>query len=381
MEWVTCENTYEESWRRLLEYANFDIAIEALINIHGPENARNKSNYRKQAEQIRVSLLQAKEYFEAVKNSSLFTKPNHLYYGSVALSVACMLLRGDGSKSLDFLRKSKINSQHGFDFTFSSNTNRAKSGLDLLEHSFVKIAPNGHFSNWYGTLPKLQRVGGLVKKTNKSVTSTNFERIGSYEISDYLNLVGNKRSLLELIKQLPDMSNELQRYGIKTTTARGKHEISINLQNNKTEHIFTFHSSSSHEDLINILKNFTCENGVCFSIDIQPGATNGFVRTKKDTKLKFSYPDSRETIDHSTIYYEEKISTPEVVDAFQISYGLSMLSRYFPDVWVAFLESHCKGANVVERLTSILTTKIPTLMLSQMSGRQYIISTHRPFWH
>jgi hypothetical protein len=132
---------------------------------------------------------------------------------------------------------------------------------------------------------------------------------------------------------------------------------------------------------MNIVKNFTCENGVCFSVDIQHGETSGFVRTKKDNNLNFSYPDSRETLDNKTIYFQEVFSTPEILDSFQISYGLSMLSRYFPDVWVAFLESHCKGAKLVERLSSILTTKIPILMLNQMSGRQYTISTHRPFWH
>lgn len=381
MEWITCENTYEESWRRLLEFANLEIATEAIINIHGPAPAGKANNYRKQAEQIRVSLLQAKEYFEAVKNSSLYTKPNHLYYGSVALSVACMLLRGDGTKSLDFLRKTKANSQHGFDFTFSSNANRAKIGLDLLEHSYVNIAPNGHFFNWYETLQKVQKVGGLVKKINQFITNTNFETIGSYVISDYNNLVGKKRSLIDIIKLLPDMSSELRRFGIETSTARGDHKLSVNVQNKQTEHIFTFHSAPSYDVLMKIIKRFTCENGVCFAIDVQYGETTGFVRTKKDINLKFTYPDSRDTLDHYTIYFEEEFSTPEIVDSFQICYGLSMLSRYFPDVWVAFLESHCKGAKVVERLTSILTTKIPTLMLSQMSGRQYTISTHRPFWH
>lgn len=352
MEWITCENTYEECWRRLLEYANFEIAIEAIKNIHGPDPS-DSNNYKKQAEQIRVSLLQAKEYFEAVKNSSLFTKPNHLYYGSVALSTACMLLLGDGTKSLDFLRKSKVNSQHGLDFTFSSNAKRAKMGLDLLEHSFVKIVPNGHFSNWYGILPKIQTVGALIKKTNKSVTQTNFEGIGTQKISDFNELVGIKNSLINIIKRLPDMSSELHRYGIKSNTARGSHSININLQNNQSEGVFTFHSASSYDVLMNIVKKFTCQQGVYFSVSIQYGETSGIIRTRKDKALSYTYPDSRETIDHQTIYFEEEISIPEIVDCFQISYGLSMLSRYFPDVWVAFLESHCKGAKLIELLDSV----------------------------
>jgi beta-phosphoglucomutase-like phosphatase (HAD superfamily) len=106
MEWVTCENVYDESWRRLLEYANIELATEAIREIHG-EDPKKEKNYKTKAEQVRFSLLQAKEYFEAARTSSLFTQPNHLYYGAVALSTACMVLRGDGDKSLDRLRQSK----------------------------------------------------------------------------------------------------------------------------------------------------------------------------------------------------------------------------------------------------------------------------------
>ncbi len=381
MEWITCENTYEESWRRLLEYANIELAVEAIEEIHGAPPSGNYYNYKKQAEQIRVSLLQAKEYFEAVKNSSLFTKPNHLYYGSVALSVACMLLRGDGTKSLDYLRKSKNNSHHGFDFSFSSNTKKAKIGINLLEHSYVKIAPHGHFANWYGTLLKAQPIAGLVKKKYNNSTMTNFDRIGSYEIADFDNLKGKKESLIDIIKRLPDMSSELRRYGIEFYTARGEHIEIINMGNKQRESVFSFHDSPSYNVLMSIVKRFTCPAGVNFSIEIQYGATSGFVRTRKDKQWDYSFPDSRETTDHKTIYFKENFVTPEIVDAFQICYGLSMLSRYFPDIWVCFLESHCKGAKLVERLIAILISKIPTLMLNQISKQQYRISTHRPFWH
>lgn len=381
MEWITCENTYEESWRRLLEYANIEIALESIISIHKLDPSGDMSNCKKQAEQIRVSLLQAKEYFEALKSSSLFTKPNHLYYGAVSLSVACMLLRGDGTKSLDFLRKTKGNAHHGLDFTFSSNMHQAKKGFKLLESSFVNIASTGHFSNWYSILPKVQLAYGLIERFTASGKATSYERIGSYEICDFSKITGRKHSLLDLIKRLPDMSYELHRYGIQINTARGTHTLRLYDNGNMKESIFTFHSSKSYEDLMSIVGKFYCEHGVNFEVDIEYGKTNGFVKTRTDKVWNYSYPDSRETIDNNTMFFSEKMDTPEIVDVFEISYGLSMLSRYFPDIWVAFLESHCKGAKLVERLISILTTKIPTLILNQMAQRQYIISTHRPFWY
>lgn len=133
MEWITCESIYDESWRILLEYANIELAVEAIESIHGKSTSKMKANYKKQAQQARASLLQAKEYFEASRSSSLFTQPNHLYYGAVALSTACMLIRGTGEKSLDYLRKDPKNAHHGLEFTFSANTKAVKKGTKLLK--------------------------------------------------------------------------------------------------------------------------------------------------------------------------------------------------------------------------------------------------------
>ncbi|NJD91208.1 MAG: hypothetical protein FIA91_06805 [Geobacter sp.] len=381
MEWITCENTHEESWRRLLEYANVDLAIEAIESIHGKSTPQIKANYKKQAEQARVSLLQAKEYFEAARSSSLFTQPNHLYYGAVALSTACMLIRGDGSKSLDFLRNNSKNSHHGLDFTFSSDQKAAKQGIKLLENSYVKICPNGHFSNWYSTLIEQQDVGALHTRVMNGHSTSNLEVVGKYNIPKFNELINAKYSLDCIIKRLPDLQSELGRYGLHSNSVRGEHKIIIDLKNQQNENIFVFHSSPSYEVLMSVIEEFKCDEGVCFSVEVEHGAKSGIVRSRKDKDWSFSFPDSRESLDHRVFFFKESVITPEVVDLLLISYALSMLSRYFPDIWVSFLESHCKGSKLVEQIVHLLTMKLPTLMLNQISGRNYIISTHRPFWH
>ncbi len=37
-----------------------------------------------------------------------------------------------------------------------------------------------------------------------------------------------------------------------------------------------------------------------------------------------------------------------------------MLSRYFPDIWVSFLESHCKGTKLIDLIIRVLINKMPT---------------------
>lgn len=381
MEWITCENTYEESWRRLLEYANVELATDEIVRIHGESN-NNLSNYKKQAAQVRVSLLQAKEYFDAVKNSSLYTQPNHLYYGTIALATACMLLRGDGSFSLDFLRKDKKNQHHGLDFTFSSSSSLAKSSLSLLENGHVKICPNGHFGNWFKSLNLKQVEFGLVRQLYKQNASEAYDVVGVYDLPKFNELSNVKRSIIELLKKLPDLNNDLSRYGIRPESARGDCLLINDVEKKIQSLNFTFHSCASRDILAKIIiDRFECEEGVIFCYDINPNETSAFVSTKPNVSFSYSFPESRTTLDHKNIYYLEKINLPEIVDLYLISYALSMLSRYYPDIWVSFIESHCKGAKLVERLMSVLVTKIPILMLNQFTDRQFVISSHRPFWH
>ncbi len=381
MEWVTSENIYDESWRRLLEFANVELAIEAISSIHGKASKSTLPNYKKQAEQARVALLQAKEYFEAAKVSSLYTQPNHLYYGSVALSTACMLVRGDGKKSLDVLRQNSKNSSHGLDFTFSSDIRQSKIGLNLLDSSYVKIHPNGHFSNWYSTLLSTQNLTAVKHLRMRQGSRRNMAYIGSFQISEFSDLKGMKKDLMFLLARLPDLYSDLGRYGVNLDSARGELNVYHDEIANQEYKEFVFHSSPSPESFLKVIENFVCEAGVNFEYGFFDGSNSGFVRSRKDKRWEFSFPDSRTTMDHQTIYYAEPLGTPEVVDLFLVCYALSMLSRYFPDVWVSFLESHCKGAKLVERIVRVLTLKMPNLMLNQMTGTELVISNHRPPWH
>lgn len=381
--WITTDNQYEENWRRLLVYANIEITLDTIVKRHGNYTAKTKPNYIKQAKQVRVSLLQAKEYFDAARSSTLFTQPNHLYYGAVALSTACMLIRGDGSKSLDFLRNNNKNAHHGLNFTFSSTKNGAQKDIDLLKNSYVQILKNGHFSNWFDTLETNQPLYALIKSVSQQYNSThtNLSYSGISKLPLFSTLIKQKTPLDILIKRLPDLFQDLLRFGVNVDAARGQQVIIDNLDTQEQQHEFVFHGASSSQALQQIIQQFNCSNGVCFSINVLNGATTGIVTTKKAHHLAFSYPDSRETLDHKSIYYKDSIDIPEVIDLYLISYALSMLSRYFPDIWVSFLESHCKGAKIVERIIHILMLKLPNLMLNQFTNEKFVISTHRPTWH
>ena len=57
-----------------------------------------------------------------------------------------------------------------------------------------------------------------------------------------------------------------------------------------------------------------------------------------------------------------------------------MLSRYFPDIWIACIESQCKAAKLIERAVDIVIKKLPILALSFISFEDVVISTHKEPW-
>lgn len=316
MQWITCQNVYEETWRRLLEFANVELAFDEIEKRHGKAvNKRLKSNYIKQAEQIKVALLQAKEYFEATKKSTLFTSPNHLYYGATSLSTACMLLLGDGSKSLDFLRKNKENSHHGLGFTVGANAESAKCGLNLLELSHVEIFDGGHFRNWYETLPIEGKIFAIIKRQFENSFNTNLEAIGRYSAPIFDQLCGSKFSIIELIKYFPDLYSELNRYGVDIVCSRANHNVEIDGDN--VHQVWHLHGARTYDNLKDIILKFEqhegCKKYFCYNfVENRPAGSVSISTTKGDGGFKF--PSCRNTLLQDQIYYSDDVERHEVSD-------------------------------------------------------------------
>jgi hypothetical protein len=76
---------------------------DELMDIH-KIGSKWRENVRKQAQQIRYCLIQAREYSSAAETVSLATKPNLLYYGTMSLALTESLFKQSGDSSLDKAR-------------------------------------------------------------------------------------------------------------------------------------------------------------------------------------------------------------------------------------------------------------------------------------
>jgi hypothetical protein len=268
VEWVVTDNIYDETWRRLLEYANSDLAVAEIVRRHGPAaTKRDEANYRKQARQIRVSVLQAKEYFDAARSSSIVTSPNHVYYGCVALASMMMLLMSDGTRSLDWLRQDSKNAHHGLTFTTGCGEGRAAVGFELVQNSWVEILLNGHFGNWYSSLPRFVDAHALVTRHLDGATIQSFQSVGRAAVPALSEIAGKKYSVMDCMKALPDLVTTLGRYGVELDTSRTTYTIDV-LHNGSQKHVWALHGAQTAMALERVMAEFATkpEFADCFGV-------------------------------------------------------------------------------------------------------------------
>jgi hypothetical protein len=374
-----------------MELANPEYALSALIQRHGkPADTRSERNYKKQARQIRVSLLQAQEYFDAAYAASAATSPSHLYYGMVSLASAVMLLRGDGTKSLDVLRRDPKNLHHGLRFSTAATESSAKSGLVILSDTRVEVAPYGHFANWYTTLPRDWPVYGVetIIRAGSDTGKTNRVQLGMDRIPDIRSLIGTSQNLLALLQMMPDLRAMLVRYNASIPSSRVSFESQV-LQAQTPGHpsqvtlTWRIHDARTRDALFSLLERFTARPGdeSAFRWQMDESETRCIVTNRLVEGSDFTFPSIREDMNLNAFAYGNKSSQSEFVDAYLVAYGLSMLARYNPDIWIASLESHCSATKVIDRFVDVMMTRAPILAARLLSDMDLIISVHNPSWY
>jgi hypothetical protein len=387
MEWITTDNVQQEAWRRLLEYTNIEITTDAIVTRHKHlAHEKQKQNIVKQAKQIRVAVLQAKEYFDASASTSLYTSGNHLYYGLASLTTAMMLILGDGTKALDVLRRDPKNGHHGLRFTTSCTAGAAAKGLDILEQTRAEILQNGHFKNWYTTLSPNDLAFAYITtehKQSQATSSTHRGFYGSSTIATFDEIVGKKHTAASLLRYLPDLHTELDRYGIPVLRSRTTHEVIVKRDNTHL-HTWRIHGIAPSADRENFLEKFKFDPRLVEKVifDAGDGSIGGILRVELPPllDLKMEWPTCRDTMHHDTISYGEDTSYKEIIEMYLLSFQLSMLARYFPDLWISCIESQCRAAKLIEGCIGVVRRKFPILCLSELSSMGLVISTHREPW-
>ena len=184
--------------------------------------------------------------------------------------------------------------------------------------------------------------------------------------------------------RLPDMLRSLARYGHSIPFSRADYRV-LDKDNKKTLE-WIMHGASNPIDLQAILKMFkykySCrEQWECSDYEGRSGCIVKWMEPNKNSAdMRIQFPSMREDLNNEYYAYAENLDTHEIVDIYRIAFGLSMLSRYYPDFWVRCLDSHCIAAKAIEHFVFVMIRKFPVLSLRHLTGEDVVISNQRPPW-
>ena len=182
---------------------------------------------------------------------------------------------------------------------------------------------------------------------------------------------------------IPDLHIDLSRYGASVPASRTSYGASI--VPNAAMHTWALHDAGTPERLWKILEQFRASPAFAVGLDCnaKDGSSACVVtfKARRDESPRFQFPSMRETLVQEVFAYSAELDTHEMGDAYLAGYGLGMLARYFPDLWVRCLESHCSDAKLIELLILVLGRKFPGMVLRAMSGEDIVVSHLPPSWY
>lgn len=368
------------AWSEIRRFHNVDSVQNILIGLHKVE-ARYKKYVRKQAEQIKFCLLQAKEYYDAASAVSLSTRPVLLYYSAMSLALAEILLKHDGESSLDRARGQ--HRHHGLVFKYGPKSESADDlGSKAKQLRAVPLAKEngqrvGTFALWHRSAREMPIIG----------KATTYQSSGSSYRYDILfgavdekldNVDDSGVDLLTCFQFLPGMHGYMHRAGLRSQLLRGT-VSAIWQTDSQRSSSKTFIIHPGDEDLIAQLEDniFVNPNDIA-QVDIrhfQSGFHLGLNTDTMNNRVRISFP-------HSSMWNQDEFmmsSRRSSLNEFgYIYYGLficGMYARYFPDFWLKDLENNSPLALAVESFVDMVYERMPLLALSELSRTYYVPET------
>jgi hypothetical protein len=357
-----------------------------------------RSDVRKQAKQVAYSILQAEEYFTASRAVGIATKPLLLYYGAVSLSRALVLIELDGTYSYDALRDAQRHQHHGLDLGRSifGNPTVVKDVEGFLEavscslHRNADGDPWGHFAVFYRALDP------TVFQFRKEIYVDSDETVNLWSLRpkvgvtklDMSLLSGQRFTLLELMKTLPDLYAFLRTYDFVLDLARGSARLLEERMHTDRDggdnaiSMYKWTWDFSINDMLPETKEALLALYQERNPDIQVISEYGgnvrlqlqVERAGDETPSLCYLPDIVQDIGARHFYILKPDSyLLEPASHLAILYCFGMLCRYHPDIWIAAVHQNVRLAELIGTVLDIIDRKFPNLILDQMTGIKHYL--------
>jgi hypothetical protein len=393
---IISDQPIEDVWK-LLRLMRDTVSVAARIRqLHKIPDGKHEADVRKQAVQLAQSLRQAEEYFRAARLVTLATRPTLLYYGATSLSRALILLRQDGSHSYDALRVSERHNHHGLDvgkrfLTVSADA----SAQDIFRSIASEIhvhrtegVPWGNFSLFYDSLiAPAVIIRHTIVESGRATSTTKDETQPTVDLGPIADLVGRTLDLLTLIQQMPDLWLHIIDLTLEPTVCPGHTELKSLVTPAGSDggegparvqqewDFFVYAATALQREQ---LKELVAESeGMSILNETETSLALRLTREfSGDAMPRVYVPDAVDSLTGRMFF----VPNPEayiVEPAAQLAilYSLSMLARYYPDKWMAFIERNVLVAELLDTVLNVIERKFPLLVLDQLTGIKHYVQT------
>jgi len=393
---ITSENPIGQIWKLLRFFVDIPSVSNTIRRIHGIQKPKFDRDVKKQAKQIGYCIRQAEEYFHASSQVSLPTRPTLLYYGAVSLSQALVLLRQDGTHSLDALRKKQKHNHHGLDLERGlAETARPDAGTENFLRSIQckchieNGIPWGQLALFYQSLvPCAFDIETEIHDQGKSTFLHSHTTQNCADLLPLDSIVSKCLNALDLVKSLPDIYFALQQLGIQPDLCRGnvkgrvirhyKKDEHGNEQVEKTKDTLDFFidgvTTEQKDHLLTFYKE--CNPNITIQADFGSNIHLRLIReiTPSDQVREAYWPDIVDDVNGRKFYIlRPEAYIPEPAAHFVLLYCLGMLARYYPDIWMRAIDENVQIAELIDSLLNIIYRKFPHLILDQMTWVKHYV--------
>ncbi len=368
------------AWSRLRRFHNPQFVTDMLIALHKlPLN--QKSNASKQAAQIRYSLLQAREYYDACKVATLATQPTLLYYSAMHLALAEVLTKQTGESSLDRAREQ--HRHHGLDFKCTGRWLPGQRLDDvasrLRARPLIKEGGQrfGTFELWHRSAREAP-IGGYITQSFQDVgaTTTGFRLILGPKDAQLNGIHPDGLSFLDCIASIPGLEQTASEWGVPPQIIRAAINVSVGTTGNRSDCNLIVHPG--RQPLLNaFFSNMIFFPAAVDRIDVKQPPSGIIVRWWEDEN---NFPTFR-SIPHGCMAHTKEVKFwPEDRPLNEFGYLYIALfiagnyARYYPDWWMRDIESSSPLALAIEQLLRVAEEQLPLLTLSELSRTSFVRS-------
>lgn len=365
------------AWNGIHRYHNADLTAKQILTLHGIEPDQ-LPNAKKQAQQIKLCLIQGEEYFRAAKTVGLATRPVLLYYGIMAFALAEILLKQDGNSSLDRARGQ--HAHHGLDFRKDGNPALKLDASDCL--AALRAVPSikgggerfGTFELWHRTQRDFPTIGKVERLHPVGAATSSCNIVAQTEDIRSTLMPPGGLSLLDCYRSIPHLQLSLMEHGIMTSFARGSIGISVDGKEGLARHTIIIHPSQN-ELLDKVLAGFKFAPRMLEEIyikELPSGCVVEATTFKSHEENNFQLPSSVQYDTEEIYFFSSERILNEFGNLYISLFILGNYARYFPDQWMVEVERSTPVSIISAELMEFAMERVPVIVWSELTRMAHI---------